>query len=154
MANSCADLDRRLREERASRTSLDPDWENHFAACESCCAQWAAHQLLREALSQPSVPELGLRFTPALMARLERQEETAASRALSPQASWALRLYWAMTVLLSAGIVAGIDWRGAFTATPWLLALLLVPLLASPLLLLSFRANDFLNSTFSSEDLR
>jgi hypothetical protein len=153
MADSCADLDRRLREGRTSRTSLDPDWENHLAACQNCCAQWAAHLLFREAFSQSSVPELGPRFTPALMSRLERQEETAALRALSPQASWALRLYWAMTVLLSAGVVAEIDWRGALTATPWLLTLLLVPLLASPLLLLSSRANDFLKSTFSSEDL-
>jgi hypothetical protein len=131
MAKTCADVERLL----AGRPEVaDLEIECHLAGCESCRSQWAAHRVLRRTLSDSPLPALEPGFTHNLMARIERQPEVAPQLPL--MASWGLRLYWLATALLSAAVVAGIDWREAFTLTPWLPRLLLLPLLGLPLVLL------------------
>jgi hypothetical protein len=139
MATSCSEFDRWLAAGAAPETgaAASADWERHLAGCASCQAQWSAHHALRSALrGTPPPEELGPQFVRSLMARLERQSEAVLLRPRSRAARWGLRLYWLATAVLSAGIVAEIDWRQALGASPWLLPLLLCPLLASPLLLL------------------
>lgn len=134
MATTCSDLDRWLA--AAGEAAGDADWERHLALCASCRAQWSAHRALVSALGAEPVPELDPRLNRSLRARLERAAEPARLPERSWPARWGLRLYWLATALLSAAIVARIDWPRALESRPWLLLLLLSPLLASPLLLL------------------